>query len=175
MIWITFTLIIIIVAFIPDLLRKILKIDLPLLFDFFITLALIFHVGNGLLDGSDIIDIYNKFTHFFSAIVVAFLSLIVLYVLHEYEGNIADNHKKVLFDIIIITIALGVVWEFFEWGTDVVFGLESQVSLDDTMLDLFSDFLGGVFMSLLGYALIKRGVLQRIAKNIKNQLDELMI
>ena len=62
----------------------------------------------------------------------------------------------------------------FEWGTDVIFGLESQVSLDDTMLDLFSDFLGGIFMSLIGYGLIKRGVLQSIAKNIKNQLDELI-
>lgn len=164
----------IIIAFIPDILRRFVKIDLPLLFDFFIALSLIFHVGNGLLDGSSFIDIYNKFTHFFSAIVVAFLSLLILYVIHEYEGDIVNNKKKVLFDIIVITVALGVVWELAEWSTDFLFGWGSQVNLDDTMLDLFADVLGAFVMSLIGYGLIKRGVLHSIAENIKNQLDEMM-
>ncbi len=172
--WIFFTFCMIIIAFIPDMLRRYVKIDLPLLFDFFIALSLIFHVGNGLLDGSSFIDIYNKFTHFFSAIVVAFLSLLILYVIHEYEGDIVNNKKKVLFDIIVITVALGVVWELAEWSTDFLFGWGSQVNLDDTMLDLFADVLGACVMSLIGYGLIKRGVLQRIAENIKNQLDEMM-
>jgi len=105
------------VALVPTLLRRWGNIDLPLLLDFFVALALIFHVGNGLLDGSAIIEIYNKFTHFFSAIVVAFISLLVLYVVHEFEGDIVNNTKKVLFDIVIITIALGVVWELLEWAS----------------------------------------------------------
>ena len=172
--WIFFTFCMIIIAFIPDILRRFVKIDLPLLFDFFIALSLIFHVGNGLLDGSSFIDIYNKFTHFFSAIVVAFLSLLILYVIHEYEGDIVNNKKKVLFDIIVITVALGVVWELAEWSTDFLFGWGSQVNLDDTMLDLFADVLGAFVMSLIGYGLIKRGVLHSIAENIKNQLDEMM-
>jgi uncharacterized membrane protein YjdF len=123
------------------------------------------------LDGSSVIDIYNKFTHFFSAIVVAFLSLIILYLIHEYEGDIVNNKKKVLFDVIIITISLGVVWEFMEWITDALFGLGSQVDLDDTMLDLLADALGGLSMSIIGYGLIKRGILEQMAKNIKYQID----
>jgi hypothetical protein len=164
----------VVISIIPDVLRRFIKIDLPLLFDFFITLSLIFHVGNGLLDSSNIIDVYNKFTHFFSAIVVSFLILIILYVVHEFKGNIVNNKMKVLFDVIIITIALGVVWELLEWSTDGLFSWSSQVSLDDTMLDLLADALGGICMSLIGYVLIKRGVMQRIAKKIKYQLDELM-
>jgi hypothetical protein len=161
------------IAFIPVILRKTIKIDLPLLFDFFICLSLIFHVGNGLLDGGYyLIDVYNKFTHFFSATVVAFSSLLILYVIHEYEGTIVNNTIKVLFDVIIITIAFGVFWELLEWSTDALFGWSSQVSLDDTMLDLLADALGGLFMVMIAYLLIRRGVLEKIAKNIKYQLDK---
>ena len=137
-------------------------------------LALIFHVGNGLLDGTAIIDIYNKFTHFFSAVVIAFLSLLILFILHEFEGDMVNNTRKVLFDIIIITVALGVLWELMEWSTDYFFGWTSQVNLDDTMLDLLADTLGGLFMAAIGYGLIKRKVMDRLAKNIKTQLDCLM-
>jgi uncharacterized membrane protein YjdF len=133
---------------------------------------LIFHVGNGLLDGYYLIDLYNKFTHFFSATVVAFSALLVLYIIHEFEGTIVNNTIKVLFDVIIITISFGVLWELLEWSTDALFGWNSQVSLDDTMLDLLADSLGGLFMVIIGYLLIRRGVLQKIAKNIKYQLDK---
>lgn len=160
------------ISLVPSLLRKWANIDLPLLLDFFVCLALIFHVGNGLLDGASFIDVYNKFTHFFSAIVVAFISLLVLYVVHEFEGDIVNNTKKVLFDIIIITVALGVLWEFLEWGTDLLFDLSSQVSLDDTMLDLIADTLGGIVMAFIGFLLIKRGVLHPIARDIKNQIKK---
>ncbi len=172
--WAFFTIIIIIITFVPTILRRFIGINLPLLFDFFISLALLFHVGNGLLDHTSFIFIYNKFTHFFSAVVVAFLALIILYVVHEFEGDIVSNKKKVLFDIIIITIALGVVWELLEWGTDYLFGLTSQVDLDDTMVDLFADTLGGIFMSYIGYLLIKRNVLPPMAKDIKDQIQDLL-
>ena len=172
--WSFFIMLMIIVSFFPIILRRYVHIDLPLLFDFFVSLALIFHIGNGLLDETMYIDIYNKFTHFFSAIVVAFTSLIILYVIHEFEGDIVNNKKKVLFDIIIITIALGVIWELMEWSTDILFGLGSQVDLDDTMLDLIADTLGGVVMSIIGYLLIKRGVLPVIGRNIKRQIDDII-
>jgi len=172
--WSFFIILMIIVSFFPTILRRYAHIDLPLLFDFFVSLALLFHIGNGLLEETIYIDIYNKFTHFFSAIVVAFTALIILYVIHEFEGDIVNNKKKVLFDIIIITIALGVLWELMEWSTDMFFGLGSQVDLDDTMLDLVADTLGGIVMSFIGYLLIKRDVLPVIAQNIKRQLDDII-
>ncbi len=170
--WSLFILIMFFISIVPTLLRRLANINLPLLLDFFVALALIFHVGNGVLDGSAFIDVYNKFTHFFSAIVVAFISLLILYVVHEFEGDIVNNTKKVLFDIIIITIALGVIWELLEWGTDILFHLTSQVSLDDTMLDLVADTLGGIVMAFIGFLLIKRGVLHPIARDIKNQIEK---
>lgn len=61
-----------------------------------------------------------------------------------------------------------------EWSTDMFFGLGSQVDLDDTMLDLIADTLGGVVMSIIGYVLIKRDVLPVIGQDIKRQIDDMI-
>lgn len=171
--WVFFTGCMIFISIIPNILRFFYQIEVSYLLEFFISLSLIFHVGNGLLDGSNVIGIYNKFTHFFSATVVAFIALLCLYILNELDSFRISSKMKVLFDVIIITISFGVVWELLEWITDRVFGWRSQVDLDDTMLDLLADSLGGVFMAVIGLMLINRGVIQRISKNIIKRLYEL--
>jgi len=172
--WSLFALIMIFISLIPSVLRVYLKINLPYLFDLFICLALIFHMGNGLLYISSVIPFYNKFTHFFSAVVVAFIFLISLFVFNEYYRGVAIHTFKVLFDVVVITMAFGVVWEFMEWTGDFFFGLNAQPSLDDTMGDLFADTLGGLFIAFIGFFLIKRGVLQSFSKNFKKNIEELL-
>jgi hypothetical protein len=87
--WSFFIIIMIFIAFIPTILRIYLKINLPFLFDVFICLAFIFHIDFSLYSVLDFIPVYNKFTHFFSAIVVAFIFLILLFVFNEYYRGIA--------------------------------------------------------------------------------------
>jgi len=173
-IWSFFSLIMLIIAFIPTLLRYYLKINLPYLFDIFICLSLIFHMGNGLLDIHSLFPIYNKFTHFFSANVVAFIFLILLFVFNEYYRGIAVNTFKILFDVVVITMAFGVVWEFMEWIVDYFFNLNAQPGLDDTMGDLFADTLGGLLIAFVGYFLIKRGILRSFSKDFKKHFKEII-
>jgi len=172
--WSFFALIIIFIAFIPSFIRHYLKIKLPYLFDVFICLALIFHMGNGLLDIYRDIPIYNKFTHFFSACVVAFIFLILLFVFNEYYRGIAINIFKTMFDVVVITMAFGVVWEFMEWIGDFFFDLETQPSLNDTMGDLFADTLGGLLIAFVGYFLIKRGILRSFSKDFRKYFEEII-
>jgi len=172
--WSFFTLIMIIISLIPTLIRHKIKIKIPYLFDIFISLAFIFHMGNGLLDISTNFSIYNKFTHFFSAVVVAFIFLNVIFIFNEYYRGIAVNKYKIMFDVIVITMAFGVVWEFMEWTSDFLFNLNAQPSLDDTMGDLFADTLGGIFIALIGYFLINRGVLKRFSKDFKKHFNNLV-
>jgi hypothetical protein len=174
LLWSFFALIMIFIAFIPTIFRYNLKIKLPYLFDVFICLALIFHMGNGLLDISGIFSIYNKFTHFFSACVIAFIFLILLFVFNEYYRGIAVNKFKIMFDVVVITMAFGVVWEFMEWVSDFFFNLGAQPSLDDTMGDLFADTLGGLLIAFIGYILIKRGILKNFSNNLKKHFDEII-
>ncbi|MBU4536467.1 hypothetical protein KJ603_00305 [Patescibacteria group bacterium] len=53
-------------------------------------------------------------------------------------------------------IALGVIWEIFEFSVDNVFGVNMQKSgLVDTMKDLTLDVIGAFFISFLGYFYLK--------------------
>ena len=172
--WSFFIIIMIFIAFIPTLLRIYFKISLPFLFDVFICLAFIFHIDFSLYNVLGFIPVYNKFTHFFSAIVVAFIFLILLFVFNEYYRGIAVNTFKILFDVVVITMAFGVVWEFMEWAGDYLFDLNAQPSIIDTMGDLFADTLGGLFIAFIGYFLIKKNVLRRFSKDFKKHFNELI-
>ena len=174
LLWSFFALIMVFIAFIPSVIRHYLKIKLPYLFDVFICLALIFHMGNGLLDICRVIPIYNKFTHFFSACVVAFIFLILLFVFNEYYRGIAVNIFKTMFDVVVITMAFGVIWEFMEWIGDFFFDLGAQPSLNDTMGDLFADTLGGLLIAFVGYFLINRGILRSFSKDFRKHFDKII-
>jgi hypothetical protein len=55
-------------------------------------------------------------------------------------------------------MALGAVWEIFEYGMDQIFGLNMQKSgLQDTMWDLIVDALGALLTSVIGYIYLKGG------------------
>jgi len=172
--WSFFIIIMIFIAFIPTILRIYFKISLPFLFDVFICLAFIFHIDFSLYNVLGFIPVYNKFTHFFSASVVAFIFLILLFVFNEYYRGIAVNTFKILFDVVVITMAFGVVWEFMEWAGDYLFNLNAQPSISDTMGDLFADTLGGLFIACIGYFLIKKDVLRRFSKDFKKHFNELI-
>lgn len=174
LLWSFFALTMVFIAFIPTIFRYYLKIKLPYLFDVFICLALIFHMGNGLLDVCSVVPIYNKFTHFFSATVVAFIFLILLFVFNEYYRGIATNTFKILFDVVVITMAFGVVWEFMEWTSDYFFNLNAQPSLNDTIGDLFANTLGGLLVAFIGYFLIERGILRSFSKDFKKHFEEII-
>jgi len=161
------------IAFIPTIFRIYLKISLPYLFDVFICLAFIFHIDFSVYNIFGFIPFYNKFTHFFSAIVVAFIFLILLFVFNEYYRGIAVNTFKILFDVVVITMAFGVVWEFMEWASDYFFNLNAQPSLNDTMGDLFADTLGGLLIAFIGYFLINRGILRSFSKDFKKHFEKI--
>ncbi len=166
--WTFFIILMVLISFIPNLIRFFTKIHLFYLLDIFIALSLIFHTGNGLFNGCDIHPIYNKFTHFFSSIVVAFIIFIILTVISE---DIKKQRTKILIDVVLYTMAFGVIWEFLEWLTDYFFNWNSQLGLFDTMGDLLSDTLGGIFMIILGLFLIKSKFLEKMKKDIKKILD----
>ncbi|WP_235828873.1 hypothetical protein [Anaerosacchariphilus polymeriproducens] len=65
------------------------------------------------------------------------------------------------------SMTIGVLWEFFEYGMDQLFGLDMQkdtlltkvpyidIGLIDTMTDLIVNFIGAVTFSVFGYLYVK--------------------
>jgi hypothetical protein len=129
-------------------------IDLPRLYDLGFTVAMIFTGWGEALGLYDAWKPYDNVVHFIVPMLtsqVAYIALARIEVLPDLREEFAPRHYLGLF---VVTFALGVaiggVWEIFEWASDAVFGSNLSMSNDDTVGDLVSDTLG----ALVGGALL---------------------
>ena len=173
-IWIFGCILALIVSSVPTILKRNYQITLPLVLEILITIALILHVGGGLL-GAYSIPQYDSLTHFVSSFLVAFIAFVIIYILDEYWDGLMMDKYAMAFVVVIATIAMGVVWEFNEWITDIIFGTYEQWGYNDTLKDLFIDAIAGLLMAGVGVALIKRGRFDELTEELGKQIDEKII
>jgi hypothetical protein len=74
-----------------------------------------------------------------------------------------------------LTIALGVIWELAEWGSDIVFGTYEQWGYTDTIKDLFVDMVAGIVMAILGIMLIRRGDFEQLTDGIEEGIGNIIL
>ena len=76
-----------------------------------------------------------------------------------YRGEKIEAHPKILALLaFLIAIAIGAIWEIFEFTMDQAFGFNMQKNgLHDTMWDLIVDAIGGAIASFAGYFYITSG------------------
>ena len=173
-IWIFGCILALIVSLIPTILKRNYQITLPLVLDILITVALILHVGGGLL-GAYGISHYDTLTHFVSSFLIAFIAFVIIFILDEYWDGLKMDKYAMAFVVIITTISIGVIWEFNEWIADLVFGTSEQWGYTDTLKDLFIDTIAGVFMAFIGVSMIKRGSFDELTDDLGEQIDKLII
>jgi hypothetical protein len=173
-IWIFGCILALFVSFIPTILKRNFQITLPLVLDILITIALILHVGGGLLGAYGIFH-YDTLTHFVSSFLIAFIAFVIIYILDEYWDGLKMDKYAMAFVVIITTIAIGVVWEFNEWITDIIFGTNEQWGYNDTIKDLFVDMIAGIFMAAIGVRMIKRGSFDELTDDFGEQIDKRII
>lgn len=126
------------------------------------------YLGN-VFDFYGYIKNYDKVLHFLSGMIISLLSIIIYsYFTQENINNI--NKKFVIFFSFIFITSLAGLWEIWEFTTDRIFGFQAQCnSLTDTMLDIISGTLGGVFLLILIYLLgirRKSKILERIIEEV---------
>ena len=93
--------------------------------------------------------------HGFSAIGFGLVGFIFAFALFEGDRYAAPAWA-ITFISICFAIAIGVVWEIFEYFMDQSFGLNMQKSgLHDTMWDLIADLIGGTIGAFSGYGYLK--------------------
>ena len=117
--------------------------------------------------------------HASSGLLLGILGFLLVYVLNE-SRNI-DLHMRPRFVAMfafIFAVAMGALWEIFEFSMDRVFGLSMQKpmlddpsGLTDTMWDLIVDSLGALLISLLGWWYMHRGVRSFIEIWIQKFID----
>lgn len=104
---------------------------------------------------------YTKFwwwdlvLHMGSGIALGFIGFIIMFVLYKRNKIEGSPFILVLFSF-SFALALGVIWEIFEFSMDFFFGFNMQKSgLIDTMVDLIVNSLGALIASFLGYIYVR--------------------
>jgi hypothetical protein len=73
---------------------------------------------------------------------------------------------QIFFYIVIFTMAIGAFWEIYEYLVDTFFASyltkPLQHGLDDTMIDLVSDLVGGLVVASFGTWYIERKTLDEL-------------
>lgn len=104
--------------------------------------------------------------HFVSAIALGFVGLSILHSLDK-KGQIDAKPFVLVFFAFCFVLAIGSIWEIFEFGMDKLFGFNMQKSgLVDTMGDFIVDALGGLIASIVGYWYIKKERSKRDLKKL---------
>ena len=140
----------------PLVLKRRFDITLPWELSLLIVLALYLHVGGGVLGLYELFyPFYDKFAHLISSIVVAVLGFTSAVVLDQYVESVKMDRYFVAFFVVIFTMAIGSLWEIGEFVSDTFLLTQTQHGINDTMLDLIFDLIGGSIVGLLGAVYLK--------------------
>jgi len=140
----------------PSVFSNRFQIQLPLSFLAAISLFLFATLFLG-----EIFDFYNKFwwwdvlLHASSAVGFGIIGF--LFIFYLFQGDRYNAPPWALGVIAFcVALAIGTLWEIFEFAMDEIFGLNMQKSgLVDTMSDLIVDTIGASFGAISGFLWLK--------------------
>ena len=151
---------------IPYLIGRRVQVTLPWEVNFLIAFAIFLHVA-GYSQHLYLLlyPYYDKFAHFISSITVAVLAFVSILLINRFSCQ--NFHRwQIFFYILIFTMAIGAFWEIYEYLMDTFLGAyltkSLQHGLDDTMIDLILDLLGGVVIGFFGAWYIERKTLEEL-------------
>ncbi len=141
---------------VPYIVTRNAKICLPWEINLLIAVSLYLHVlghvGNYYVLFS---PYYDKFAHAVSSTTVAVLGFVMVLIVDRFSSLQLTRPMIVLF-IVIFTMALGALWEIYEFAFDQFFGTTLQHGNVDTMTDLILDLIGAVIIAALGNIYLRR-------------------
>lgn len=102
---------------------------------------------------------FDKIVHFILPMFLGFISFLIFYTMQS-TGNLKSSKLVTIILVVLITLGIGALWEIFEYSSDRWLypniegwhhfqGNAQQSANDDTMTDLITDTLGGLFGAVL--------------------------
>ncbi|MFC1722795.1 hypothetical protein ACFL0V_01520 [Nanoarchaeota archaeon] len=159
--WINFSLALftLFLTFLPSIIHHKFKVNYPSE----IQILILFLIYTGIYLG-EAHHLYNAIwwwdvmLHALSAIIIGAIGFSLVYILN-HEKKITLSPLFVAIFAASFAIAIGAIWEIFEFSVDHFFGWNMQKSgLIDTMWDLIVDSAGAVFFAILGYLYLKGNI-----------------
>ncbi|WP_375172736.1 hypothetical protein [Pseudooceanicola sp.] len=140
----------------PVLVAKWAQITVPKSF----MLAVVMFVGGTIFLG-EVFDFYNRFwwwdviMHGGSAIGFGLIGFVLVFMMFQGD-KFAAPPSAIAFFAFCFALAIGAMWEIFEFGMDQLLGLNMQKSgLVDTMGDLIVNCVGALIGAGSGYAYLR--------------------
>jgi len=153
------SLVTIFLTFLPAIIEKRFKVDFISEFE----IVILFFIYASMYLG-EIHSFYRRFwwwdifLHALSGLIIGLIGFLLIYILNK-EENVAIKLSPFFVAIFSLSFALaiGVIWEIFEFSMDSFFGFNMQKSgLLDTMWDLIVDAFSGLIVSVSGYFYLKK-------------------
>jgi len=148
--WVPAAIISLFVSAIPAILRRDLNLVLPPELNFWIVLALFLHVVGGFSNLYNDLPGWDHLTHVMSASLIGAIGFVIVVIVDKYVATIYLPPRFLAVFIILLTMAVGVIWEIMEFANDSLLHTHLQYGLDDTMLDLFFDAIAGFVVAFVG-------------------------
>jgi hypothetical protein len=168
------------VTFLPAYFERSFRFTLGIGITLWITAAMFLHaLGTVPLPFLDFLSPYgatwwwDHMTHALSSSLVAGVAYAIVRALDEHTEFIHMPPAFLFVFMLMFVLAFGVVWELIEFYISVVSSLLgaasvlTQYGLEDTVLDLFYNSIGGVLVAIFGAA-----HLSGVAGQLSDRLDE---
>ena len=159
-----------VLTFLPVIFERTYNVDLPEEFE----IIILFFIYAGIFLGGPY-DFYYKYwwwdsvLHGLGGIALGFAGFLILYVLYK-GGKFKASPRTIALFAFCFAIAMGTLWEIFEFGVDYFLGYNMQkarylgtpemcntwLGVRDTMLDLILDATGALIASIIGYVYLKK-------------------
>jgi len=146
-----------VLTFLPAIIKRNIKISLPAEFE----IAIVVFIYTALFLG-EVHDYYTLFwwwdviLHAGSGLALGFIGFLILFILYDEKKLQAKPITIALFSF-CFALAMGALWEIFEFFMDMGLGLNMQKSgIADTMWDLIVDAIGALITSFIGYLYLRK-------------------
>ncbi|SIR22879.1 hypothetical protein SAMN05421858_1910 [Haladaptatus litoreus] len=145
------------ITLIPAVLERDYQIPMDAGLTLWITTAVFLHAV-GTLGPYQNVWWWDHLTHLLSASIVAAVGYATVRALDAHYDDVYLPPRFMFVFILMFVVAFGVIWEVIEFGVSglaVVFGgktVLTQYGLEDTMLDLMFDTVGGLITAIWGTA-----------------------
>jgi uncharacterized membrane protein YjdF len=156
-VWLAGTLFALLLVFMPAILERDFDVKLPVILDFAITGSIFLHLIGGYIGLYATIPFYDHITHFITSATISFIAVTLLYVLTFNLKVVKMPPLGFGLLTIFFAMSMGVVWEFLEWGADLLVGTDFQMGLQNTMQDLLFDTIAGTIVGTLSVFQLKAG------------------
>lgn len=127
------------------------KMDIPPSLNLWISSALFIHVLGEVRGYYDHVWWWDIVTHFYSAALLSILAFAIMLAISRRSTSLDLPLMMVPVVVILFALMMGVVWEIFEFCVDLLWDVNMQYGLQDTVHDMVINTFGAVVASMMGY------------------------